>query len=138
MDMRTTNTIGIHFVIRVTKQQKNDMGAVFARVTVNGRYTESSQKTKVLPKNWDISKGKAKGRNDVIIKLNNHIERVRSLITDCYHQLIQQRQGVTVEAVKSLYLGEDKKEGMTLIRSEERRVGKECRYRGLGVQYKKQ
>ncbi|HLV47080.1 MAG TPA: site-specific integrase [Flavobacterium sp.] len=117
--MRTMNTFGIHFVIRVTKQQKNDMGAVFARVTVNGRKTEISLKTKVLPKNWDISKGKAKGRNDDIIKLNNHIERVRSLITDCYHQLIQQRQEVTVEAVKSLYLGEDKEEGMTLIKLSE-------------------
>ena len=119
MDMRTTNTFGIHFVIRVTKQQKNDMGAVFARITVNGRKTEISLKVKVLPKNWDMTKGKAKGRNDDMIKLNNHIERVRSLITDCYDQLIQQRQEVTVEAVKSLYLGEDKKEGMTLIKLSE-------------------
>lgn len=95
------------------------MGAVFARVTVNGRKTEISLKVKVLPKNWDMTKGKAKGRNLDVAKLNNHIERVRSLITDCYHQLIQQRQEVTVEVVKSLYLGEDKKEGMTLIKLSE-------------------
>ncbi|WP_262483254.1 hypothetical protein [Avrilella dinanensis] len=37
MDMRTMNTFGIHFVIRVTKQQKNEMGAVYARITVNGK-----------------------------------------------------------------------------------------------------
>ncbi|WLD24282.1 site-specific integrase [Flavobacterium dauae] len=117
--MRTMNTFGIHFVIRVTKQQKNEMGAVFARVTVNSRKTEISLKAKVLPKNWDMAIGKAKGRNLDVIKLNNHIERVRSLITDCYHQLIQQRQQVTVEAVKSLYLGEDKEEGMTLIKLSE-------------------
>jgi len=119
MDMRTMNTFGIHFVIRVTKQQKNEMGAVFARVTVNGRKTEISLKAKVLPKNWDMAIGKAKGRNLDVIKLNNHIERVRSLITDCYHQLIQQRQEITVEAVKSLYLGENKEEGMTLIKLSE-------------------
>ncbi len=119
MDMKTMNTFGIHFVIRVTKQQKNEMGAVFARVTVNGKKTEISLKTKVLPKNWDMTKGKAKGRNDDMIKLNNHIERVRSLITDCYHQLIQQRQEITAAAVKSLYLGEDKEEGMTLIKLSE-------------------
>lgn len=113
------NTFGIHFVIRVTKQQKNEMGAVFARVTVNGRKTEISLKAKVLPKNWDMAIGKAKGRNLDVIKLNNHIERVRSLITDCYHQLIQQRQEITVEAVKSLYLGENKEEGMTLIKLSE-------------------
>lgn len=113
------NTFGIHFVIRVTKQQKNEMGAVFARVTVNGRKTEISLKAKILPKNWDMAIGKAKGRNLDVIKLNNHIERVRSLITDCYHQLIQQRQEITVEAVKSLYLGENKEEGMTLIKLSE-------------------
>ena len=85
MDMRTMNTFGIHFVIRVTKQQKNEMRTVFARITVNGRKTEISLKTKVLPKNWDVAVGKAKGRNLDVAKLNNHIERVRSLITDCYH-----------------------------------------------------
>lgn len=67
----------------------------------------------------DQVKGKAKGRQENIIKLNNYIERVRSLITDCYHQLIQQRQEITVEAVKSLYLGENKEEGMTLIKLSE-------------------
>lgn len=119
MDMRKMNTFGIHFVIRVTKQQKNEMGAVFARISVNGRKSEISLKAKVLPKNWDVAIGKAKGRNDEIIKLNNHIERVRSLITDCYHQLIQQRQTITVDAVKSLYLGEDTKERVTLLKLSE-------------------
>src|SRR5690554_3492525 len=119
MDMRTTNTFGIHFVIRVTKQQKNEMRTVFARITVNGRKTEISLKTKVLPKNWDEVKGKAKGKREDVIKLNNHIERVRSLITDCYHQLIQQRQTITVDAVKSLYLGEDTKERVTLLKLSE-------------------
>src|SRR5690606_8950601 len=119
MDMRKMNTFGIHFVIRVTKQQKNEMGAVFARISVNGRKSEISLKAKVLPKNWDEVKGKAKGKREDVIKLNKHIERVRSLITDCYHQLIQQRQTIAVDAVKSLYLGEDKKEGMTLIKLSE-------------------
>lgn len=119
MDMRKMSTFGIHFVIRVTKQQKNEMGAVFARISVNGKKSEISLKAKVLPKNWDVAIGKAKGRNDEIIKLNNHIERVRSLITDCYHQLIQQRQTITVDAVKSLYLGEDTKERVTLLKLSE-------------------
>lgn len=119
MDMRKINTFGIHFVIRVSKQQKNEVGAVFARISVNGKKSEISLKAKVLPKNWDEVKGKEKGKREDVIKLNNHIERVRSLITDCYHQLIQQRQPVTVEAVKSLYLGEDTKERITLLKLSE-------------------
>jgi len=101
---------GIQFIIRVPKQQRNERASVYARITVNGRRSEISLKAKVLSKNWDEVKGKAKGKREDVIKLNNHIERVLSLITDCYHQLIQQRQPVTVEAVKSLYLGEDTKE----------------------------
>lgn len=53
------NTFGIHFVIRVTKQQKNEMGAVFARISVNGRKSEISLKAKVLPKNWDVATRKS-------------------------------------------------------------------------------
>src|SRR5690554_3621396 len=119
MDMKRMNTFGIQFIIRVPKQQKNEKYSVYARITVNGRRSEISLKAKVLPKNWDEVKGKAKGKREDVIKLNNHIERVRSLITDCYHQLIQQRQTITVDAVKSLYLGEDTKERVTLLKLSE-------------------
>ena len=115
--MKQTNTFGIHFVIRSSNQQKNAMASVFARISVNGRKSEISFRAKVSAKQWDQVKGKAKGRQENIIKLNNYIERVRSLITDCYHQLIQQREPVTVETVKSLYLGENsEEETMTLMK----------------------
>src|SRR5690554_7944032 len=102
MDMKRMNTFGIQFIIRVPKQQKNEKYSVYARITVNGRRSKISLKTKVLPKNWD--EGKAKGKPEDVIKLNNHIERVHSLIT----------------------------------RSEERRVGKECRSRWWRYDSKKE
>lgn len=117
--MRKMNTFGIQFVIRLPKQQKNEMASVYARITVNGHRSEISLKAKILPNNWDEVRGKAKGKRDEIVKLNNHIERVRSLITDCYHQLIQERKHVTVEAVKSSYLGKDIKETITLLKLSE-------------------
>src|SRR5690606_39079170 len=116
MDMKKMNTFGIQFVIRLPKQQKSEMATVYARITVNGRRSEISLKSKVSSKAWDEAKGKAKGKREEVVKLNNHIERVRSLITDAYHQLIQERKAVTVNAVKSLYLGEDEPEVMTLIK----------------------
>lgn len=116
MYMKKMNTFGIQFVIRLPKQQKKEMATVYARITVNGKRSEISLKSKVSPNNWDEVKGKAKGKREEIIKLNNHIERVRSLITDAYHQLIQERRTVTVDAIKSLYLGEDDQEVMTLLK----------------------
>jgi hypothetical protein len=57
--MRSSNTFGIQFVIRLSKQQKNDPATVFARISVNGRRCEISLKRKVDPKSWDEAKGKA-------------------------------------------------------------------------------
>jgi site-specific recombinase XerD len=113
--MRSSNTFGIQFVIRLPKQQKNDQATVFARISVNGRRCEISLKKKVNPQNWDEAKGKARGTKDEIRKLNEHIERVRTLISDGYHELVQQKKIVTVDAVKSLFLGADDNE-ITLIK----------------------
>ncbi len=113
--MRSSNTFGIQFVIRLPKQQKSDQATVFARISVNGRRCEISLKKKVNPQNWDDAKGKARGTKDEIRKLNEHIERVRTIIADGYHQLIQQKKVITVDAVKSLFLGTDQNE-ITLIK----------------------
>ncbi|GAC1563377.1 MAG: site-specific integrase [Mucilaginibacter sp.] len=113
--MRSSNTFGIQFVIRLPKQQKNDQATVFARISVNGRRCEISLKKKVNLQNWDDAKGKARGTKDEIRKLNEHIERVRTIIADGYHQLIQQKKVITVDAVKSLFLGTDQNE-ITLIK----------------------
>lgn len=113
--MRSSNTFGIQFVIRLSKLQKTDPATVFARISVNGRRCEISLKKKINPQNWDDVKGKARGTKDEIRKLNEHIERVRTLIADCYHALVQQKKVVTVDAVKALFLGDDENE-MTLIK----------------------
>jgi site-specific recombinase XerD len=113
--MRSSNTFGIQFVIRLPKQQKSDQATVFARISVNGRRCEISLKKKVNPQNWDEAKGKARGTKDETRKLNEHIERVRTLIADGYHELVQQKKVITVDAVKSLFLGTDDNE-ITLIK----------------------
>jgi hypothetical protein len=78
--MRSSNTFGIQFVIRLSKQQKNDPATVFARISVNGRRCEISLKRKVDPKSWDEAKGKARGTKEEIRTLNEHIERVRTIV----------------------------------------------------------
>ncbi|OKS85916.1 hypothetical protein RG47T_1362 [Mucilaginibacter polytrichastri] len=115
IDMRSTSTFGIQFVIRLPKQQKNDQATVFARISVNGRRCEISLKKKVNPEQWDDAKGKARGTKEETRKLNEHIERIRTLIADSYHQLVQQKKTVTVDAVKALFLGSDQSE-YTLIK----------------------
>src|SRR5690606_29181991 len=87
-----------------------------ARITVNGRRAEISLKSKVSVKNWDAAKEKAKGKRDEIARLNTHMKTVRVQLSDCYNQLVQKRKIVTVQVVKSLYLGEDAEETATLLK----------------------
>ncbi len=103
--MRSNNSFGIHFIIRSAKNPDDELATVFARVTVNGRRTEISLKKKVRVQNWDEAKGKARGSKEETRRLNEHIERIRSLVADCYHQLIEQRKVVTTDSVKALFLG---------------------------------
>lgn len=114
--MRSKNTFGIQFVLRLPKNKKDGMATVFARITVNGRRTEISLKCKVSIDNWDEAKGRAKGKLPEFLKLNSHMEQVRSLIFDCYQELIQQNRPVSVDTVKAKFLGEDIEEAMTLLR----------------------
>lgn len=114
--MKSKNTFGIQFVLRLPKNKKDEMAVVYARITVNGRRAEISLKIKVSINNWDEAKGRAKGKRDEIIKLNSHMEQVRSLIFDSYQELIQQNKPVSVDAVKAKYLGEDIEETMTLLK----------------------
>lgn len=108
--MKTKNTFGIHFVIRTPATEKTTMSMIYARITVNGQRTEISLKLKVSSTLWDTVRGQAKGKSQEINKINEHIERVRSLITDSYHQLIHQKKVVTVGSVKDLFLGIDDSE----------------------------
>lgn len=114
--MKSKNTFGIQFVLRLPKNKKDEMAVVYARITVNGRRAEICLKSKVSINNWDEAKGRAKGKRQEIVKLNSHMEQVRSLIFDSYQELIQQNKPVSVDAVKAKYLGEDIEETMTLLK----------------------
>lgn len=111
--MKSTSTFGIQFIIRVLGKTRNTDASIYARITVNGQRTEISLKKKIDPKAWDDIKGRAKGKRHEIVKLNNHLERVRSIIADGYHNLVQQRKTITVDAVKRLFMGEEN-ESITL------------------------
>jgi site-specific recombinase XerD len=113
--MTNTNTFGIQFIMRLPRNERQVQALVYARITVNGRRAEISLKQRVDPKAWDDAKGRARGKSEEIIKLNNHLERIRTLIADGYNDLVQQRKVVTVDTVKALFLGCDE-ENMTIVR----------------------
>ncbi len=108
--MRNRYTFGIQFVIRHSRTKTHRAASVYARITVNQRRSEISLKRTVDPECWDDVKGVAKGKTEEIQNLNNHLERTRSQIAECYHQLVQQGKVITADLVKSIYLGEGQEE----------------------------
>ena len=103
--MRNTNSYGIDFITR-NSNKSSYTGIVYARITVNKRRTEISLKRTVPLKDWDEVKGMGKGKSEEVRKLNNHLERMRSQIAECYHELVQKGRVVTAKIVKGMYLGE--------------------------------
>ncbi|MFD2967723.1 site-specific integrase [Sphingobacterium bambusae] len=107
MDTKNLNTFGIHFIIRSAKSQKSKLASVYARISANGRRAEISLKRKVSRDQWSDLKGRAKGRSEEVVKLNNHIDRMRTLIAEAYHTLVEKGKVVTVEAIKNSIAGKD-------------------------------
>lgn len=57
-------------------------------------------------RNWDDIRGRAKGAAPEMLQLNNHLELIRSQITECYHDLVQNKRTITAEVIKRMYMGD--------------------------------
>lgn len=75
-------------MLRLPQNNKVEAAAVYARITVNGRRTKISLKSKVSINNWDEVKARVKAKRPEIIKLKSYMEHVRSLNFDSYQDLI--------------------------------------------------
>lgn len=107
--MRTTESFGIHFILRMNKA-KSGSAPVYARISVNGQRIEMSLKKTVKIIDWNNSKGLARPKNDVLKNLNNYLEQVRSLLASHYQEFIVNKELVTAEAVKNKFLGIEQRE----------------------------
>lgn len=107
--MRTTNTFGIQFIIRKNKE-KEDLAPIYVRITVDARRVEISLKRWINPNDWDSIKGKAKGFKEDAKSLNHYLEEVRTRLVENYQELQVQKQLITADTIKDLFLGLDQKE----------------------------
>ena len=104
-----TNTFGVIFYLRKYKIN-NGISPIYARITVDGKRVDVSVKRSIEEKNWNGDKGMAKGSRDEIRALNGYLEQVRAGIVACYQEMMLQKKLVTAEAIKSKFIGNDRKE----------------------------
>ncbi|MET4083155.1 site-specific recombinase XerD [Pedobacter sp. UYP30] len=107
--MRTTNTFGIHFVLRMNRG-KNGKAAIYVRIVVNKSRCEVALKRMVNLADWNKSKGLAKPKNETLKSLNSYLEQTRCLLATHYQEFIVNKELVTAEAVKNKFLGIEEQE----------------------------
>ena len=101
--MRTTNTFGIQFIIRMNKRKEN-LVPIYARITVDARRIEISLKRWIDPSDWNNEKGLARGNREEVKSLNHFIEEVNARLIECYQELQIDKQLITVESIKNTHL----------------------------------
>ncbi|EOZ95348.1 putative transposase [Indibacter alkaliphilus LW1] len=107
--MRSTNTFGIQFIMRLNKA-KNNKAPIFVRITVDGDRKEISLKRWINVNDWNNQKGMAKGTREEIKSLNHYLESIKAQMVENYQKLKIQKKLVTADAIKDMFLGIDDKE----------------------------
>nr|WP_320000761.1 site-specific integrase [uncultured Draconibacterium sp.] len=102
--MKKMNTFGIQFVIR-KHRIKDDKAPIYARVTVNRERAEISIKKRIHVDNWNNGRGMAKGKSPEISRLNSYLEQIRYQLTECYQELVVNKEAITPEAIKNKFWG---------------------------------
>ncbi|MEP7279709.1 MAG: site-specific integrase [Bacteroidota bacterium] len=106
------DTFNVIFHLR-NIETKEDLFAVYARITINGKRIEISVKHTILAEDWNEKRGVAKAVKEECKLLNNYLEQLRASYVACYREMTLQKKEITVETFKKAYYGEDE-EAFTL------------------------
>jgi integrase/recombinase XerD len=107
MQLQTTFTLS--FWVNATRI-KNDQVSVFARVTVNGKRENISLQRKVILKEWDSNKGRARGNKQESRLLNRYLDQVKNRIYEAHDELVKEKAFICAQSIKARFLGEDNEE----------------------------
>ncbi|MET4082988.1 site-specific recombinase XerD [Pedobacter sp. UYP30] len=107
--MRTTNSFGVHFILRMNKA-KNGSAPIYARISVNGERIEMSLRKTVKIIDWNNIKGLAKPKTIELKTLNNDLEKARGMVSSIYQNLSVGNTLVTAVLIKNRFLGIEQQE----------------------------
>lgn len=102
--MRTTNSFGVHFILRMNKV-KNGIAPVYARISVNGERIEMSLRKSVKVSDWNNVKGLAKPKSSDLKLLNNYLEQARGRLASIYQEVSTSDKMISAVLIKNKFLG---------------------------------
>jgi len=105
--MESTKTFSVRFILRHTIANSSE-AAIYARITYARKRSDVSAERNIDPKCWNPQKQTATGSKELMNRINPHLEEIRFKLTECYYKLKTQNTFITSEAIKRLYIGEEK------------------------------
>lgn len=78
---------------------------IMGRITVNGKAIQFGAKLEVDPKIWNVKAGKAIGRTQEVIDVNNILESIKATMTKIYRELQEKETTVSPERIKNIFFG---------------------------------
>jgi integrase len=97
------STFRVLFYLKKGSEKKNGEVMIMARITIDGKLCQFSTKQSILPNNWSVASGKAKGKDAG--KINALLDDIRSALNTIYHEMQRRDNYVTAEKVKNEFLG---------------------------------
>ena len=101
------STFKVLFYLKKGSEKKNGEVMIMARITIDGKLCQFSTKQSILPENWDIAAGKAKGKDAG--RINALLEDIKASLNNIYHEQQRRDNYVTAEKVKNEFLGHSEK-----------------------------
>ena len=127
--MRTTQTFSISFF---TRKKKNlpESAILYARITINGKKLEISLKRIIPVDKWNQASTKMIGNSPRSFQINKKINETRSQLFKIYDALQKEDKVITVDLVKSRFLGTDQQHRTLsqLIEYHDTNMGKVLKY----------
>lgn len=99
------STFNILFYAKKTALKANGKMPILGRITVNGQFVQFGAKLEVNSKLWDSKAGKAIGRTQEVIEVNNVLESIKATMTKIYRELQERETTVTPERIKNIFFG---------------------------------
>lgn len=100
-----SSTFRILFLLRKTKLNKNGLGPIVIRVTINGKVVEFSSKLFINPDLWDPKAGRAKGKSKVAKEVNDTLKVIWTRLYEDHRTLIEMSGYVTPQGLRDYFLG---------------------------------
>lgn len=98
-------SFGLLFFLKSPRQYQAGEKPVYLRITVNGISVDVSTKRSCEPSQWNVSSGRAIGKNEDAKSLNAYLEVLQRKVYEARKKLLDEEHSVTAQNIKTLITG---------------------------------